>query len=533
MGMTDRPMPMPADNGNGSDAATTDATDATRPVSDTASNGVLTASRQSGQPLPHNDEAEQDLLGALLADNAVFESINDHLDESHFHNPLNGRIFAAMRKLHSKAQLANVVTLKSYFVGDKTLDAVDIETYLRELLENVTSLSDAPHYADDIYQCYLRRQLIHIADSTISQARTARVDNTAEELIHETEQKLFDLAEYGRTDRGLLPFANVLKSTIDATEAAHKSSGHLSGLGTGLTELNIHLGGLQKSDLLILAGRPGMGKTALATNIAFHIATTDRTDEAPRTVAFFSLEMSAEQLANRILSTVVRIPSDSLRQGKINAGQFTNIVEASQKIGSAPFFIDDTAAISMSQLASRARRLKRNLKKSSHELGLIVVDYLQLLTPPSNSTRYDGRVQEVSAISRSLKSIAKELEIPVLAVSQLSRAVEQRDDKQPTLSDLRESGSIEQDADVVLFVFREEYYLSRSEPMRKPDESDERFQARHDAWKQRMEKVADKARLIIAKQRHGPTGAFDLHFDDKFTEFSDAAIDDQLPEQRG
>lgn len=480
---------------------------------------------KSTSGLPQNIEAEQDLLGALLTDNEIFDRIADNLDESHFFNPLNGRIFAATRKLYSKGQLANPVTLKSYFVGDASFAEIDIESYLRELMENVISLSDAPYYADDIYQCYLRRRLILISDETISRSRTANMDINAESLIEETEQQLFELAENDKVSSGLVPLNHALRSAIDRAEAAYKNSGHISGVGTGLTGLNNMLGGLQPSDLIILAGRPGMGKTALATNIAFHAATTSRTDEKPQHVAFFSLEMSADQLANRILSSETGIPSDELRLGKVNADDFKNIVKTSDAIENAPFFIDDTPGLSVSQLASRARRLKR-----THGLGLIVVDYLQLLTAPMG-TRSENRVQEISSISRTLKNIAKELQIPVLALSQLSRAVEQREDKRPNLSDLRESGSIEQDADVVMFVYREEYYLSKSEPEQKPEESFETYQIRHSRWVEKSEKAHGKAEIIIAKQRHGSTGIVEPNFIGKFTKFTDAVAEDHLPER--
>ena len=480
---------------------------------------------KSSPALPQNIEAEQDLLGALLTNNETFDSIPDNLDESHFFNPLNGRIFAATRKLYSKGQLANPVTLKSYFVGDANFAEIDIESYLRELMDNVTSLSDAKFYAEDIYQCYLRRRLILISDETISRSRTAQMDINAESLIEETEQQLFELAESNKESSGLLRITHALRSAIDRAEAAYKNSSHISGIGTGLTGLNNMLGGLQPSDLIILAGRPGMGKTALATNIAFHAATTSRTDEKPQHVAFFSLEMSGEQLANRILAGETGIPSDELRLGKVNANDFKSIIEKSDAIENAPFFIDDTPGLSVSQLASRARRLKR-----TYGLGLIVVDYLQLLSAPMG-TRSENRVQEISAISRTLKNIAKELNIPVLALSQLSRAVEQREDKRPNLSDLRESGSIEQDADVVMFVYREEYYLSKSEPEQKAEESTEHFQTRHSRWVEKSEKALGKAEVIIAKQRHGSTGVINPNFIGKFTKFVDAVADDHLPEQ--
>lgn len=522
-GMTDQPNPLPAnDQANGD--ATTGNSGSHSQATATGNTIANDASQHIAHPLPHNTEAEQDLLGALLADNTIFESIIDHLEESHFHTPLNGRIFAASRKLHSKGQPANPVTLKSYFAGDPTYQAIDIDTYLRELIEHVTSLTDAPHYAIDIYQCYLRRQLILIADSTISRSRTALIETSAEELIEETEQQLFALAEHGQMTSGLLPFDKVLEKNMQSIEAAYKSEGNLRGLGTGLTDLNKQLGGLQASDLIIVAGRPGMGKTAFATNIAFHIATTTLTDETAQYIAFFSLEMSAEQLANRIVSSVARIPSNELREGRIKANQFNDVVKASKSIATAPFYIDDTPSLSVSQLAARARRLKRK-----YQLGLIVVDYLQLLASPLGA-RPENRVHEISAISRALKAIAKELNIPVLAISQLSRAVEQRENKQPELSDLRESGSIEQDADVVLFLYREEYYLNNSQPKQKDDESEDKFGERYERWKARLDKVRGKAEATIAKQRHGPTGKVHLNFNDQFTEFSDLAHDDYVPD---
>ena len=480
---------------------------------------------RADNPLPQNIEAEQDLLGALLCDNETFEKIPDNINESHFFNPLNGRIFAAAHRLCSKGQLADPVTLKSYFVGDPGFEDIDIETYLRELMENVTSLSEAPYYANDIYQCFLRRRLILISDDTIRRSRTANLDINAETLIEETEQELFQLAENDKASTGLQPLRLALTKAVTRAETAHKNSGHISGVGTGLTGLNGFLGGLQPSDLIIVAGRPGMGKTALATNIAFHAATTSRTDETPQHVAFFSLEMSSEQLANRILSSETGIPSDDLRLGRINPGQFNDVIRASNAIENAPFYIDDTPGISVSQLASRARRLKR-----THGLGLLVVDYLQLLSAPMG-TKIENRVQEISAISRTLKNIAKELEIPVLALSQLSRAVEQREDKRPNLSDLRESGSIEQDADVVLFVYREEYYLSKSEPEQKPEESFDTYQIRHSRWVEKSEKAHGKAEIIIAKQRHGSTGIVHPNFIGKFTKFTDAVAEDHLPER--
>jgi replicative DNA helicase len=316
----------------------------------------------------------------------------------------------------------------------------------------------------------------------------------------------------------------VITASITQADLARKSDGHLSGTSTGLTDLNNLLGGLHKSDLIILAGRPAMGKTALATNIAFHAATTTRSGEASVPVAFFSLEMAAEQLGTRILSERARIDSEQIRRGKLDGPEFDRLVSASNSISTAPFFIDDTPSLSVSQLASRARRLKR-----TSGLGLIVVDYLQLLTPQLG-VRSENRVQEISNISRTLKAIAKDLNVPVVALSQLSRAVEMREDKRPNLADLRESGSIEQDADVVMFVYREEYYLNKREPERKMEESEDGFNIRHDEWLSRMQASENKAEVIVAKQRHGPTGAVQVHFEKRFTHFTDLTDASQLPE---
>ncbi|MGC6485130.1 MAG: replicative DNA helicase [Candidatus Puniceispirillales bacterium] len=474
--------------------------------------------------MPHNLEAEQALLGALLVDNAVGEQINDGLREEHFHDPLHGRIFAAIRHLTNRGQLANPVTLKSYFVGDKSFDSIDIETYLTQLADGVLFLSEAPEYAEEIRQCYLRRELIKVSDEVITRARTASLEMTAETQIEEAEQRLFTLAEADQSQGGLIPFRAALTEALKVADEAAKSPGGISGVGTGLNDLNKLLGGLHPSDLIILAGRPGMGKTALATNIAFHAATTTLTGETPQHVAFFSLEMSSEQLANRILSERSGINSNDIRQGQLTPNQFNDLVRAAGEIETAPMFIDDTPALSVSQLASRARRLKRTAN-----LGLIVVDYLQLLAAPLGQ-RVENRVQEISAISRTLKSIAKELNVPVLALSQLSRAVEQREDKRPNLSDLRESGSIEQDADVVMFVYREEYYLNKSEPDRKDTDTDEVFATRYERWQERLAKSEGKAEIIIAKQRHGPVGVVTPNFIAEQTRFIDSIAEDHLPE---
>ncbi|MEC7586832.1 MAG: replicative DNA helicase, partial [Pseudomonadota bacterium] len=405
----------------------------------------------AARKMPHNLPAEQNLLGALLIDNGIMEKIDDRLRAEHFYDPLHGRIFATMMRMIDRGQLANPVTLKSFFSG--TDDGPDgaIEDYLGELADGVISLAQSADYAVTIYEAHLRRELIRIGDDVIEDAIHPDVDLSATKQIETAEAKLFQLAESGEAGAGLRNFESVTAAAVNMAAIARKSDGGLSGVSTGLTDLNAKMGGLHRSDLIILAGRPGMGKSALATTMAFHSATTTRTGEEARPVAFFSLEMSAEQLGTRILSERARIDSNAIRQGDLNAEEFDRLVEVSNQLSVAPLYIDDTPSLSVSQVASRARRMKR-----TGGLGLIVVDYLQLLTPQLG-VKSENRVQEISNISRSLKAIAKELDVPVLALSQLSRAVEQREDKRPNLSDLRESGSIEQDADVVLFIYREEY----------------------------------------------------------------------------
>ena len=479
----------------------------------------------TGRALPHNLEAEQALLGAVLVDNGILENVDDGLREDHFFDPVHGRIFAAIRNLTGRGNLANPITLKSYFADDSQLAGIDVEAYLTELADNVLSLSEAPEYEREIRQCYLRRELIRTADEMIAKARVANLETPAKDMIDETEQRLFNLAENDQGQSGLQPFRQAVHTSLRMADEAAKTSGGVSGVGTGLKTLDELLGGLQKSDLIILAGRPGMGKTALGTNIAFHAATTTHSGESQQQVAFFSLEMSADQLANRILASRASVPSDEIRRGRLNTNQFNNLVRAAGEIENAKFHIDDTPAISVSQIYSRARRLKR-----TSGLGLVVVDYLQLLSAPLGQ-RVENRVQEISSISRMLKSIAKDLQVPVLALSQLSRAVEQRDDKRPVLADLRESGSIEQDADVVMFLYREEYYISKSEPERRDTDTEEAYNKRHERWRERAERAHGRAEVIVAKQRHGPTGTISPSFIAEQAQFVDYTAEDHLPER--
>jgi replicative DNA helicase len=474
--------------------------------------------------MPHNLPAEQNLLGALLLDNSVMERIDDRLRDEHFYDPLHGRIFKTITRMTERGQLANPVTLKSFFTGSDDFPDMDAQEYLTDLADGVISISQAPDYAHTIHEAHLRRELILISDQVITDAIQPEVDTPASTQIETAEAHLFRLAENDTASTGLRGFDTIIAASVNQADLARKNDGHLSGASTGLTDLNNLLGGLQRSDLIILAGRPAMGKTALATNIAFHAATTTKSGEVSSPVAFFSLEMAAEQLGTRILSERARVDSESIRRGKLDSQEFDQLVSASTEISSAPFFIDDTPSLSVSQLASRARRLKRTTG-----LGVIVVDYLQLLTAQLG-VRSENRVQEISNISRTLKAIAKELDVPVLALSQLSRAVEMREDKRPNLSDLRESGSIEQDADVVMFVYREEYYLNKREPEQKMEESVDTFNIRHADWLSKMQSAENKAEIIVAKQRHGPTGSVNVHFEKRFTHFTDLTESTHLPE---
>ena len=486
--------------------------------------GLDAATGGNARELPNNIQAEQNFLGALLLDNDVLDKHGEILRGEHFYDPVHGRIFETCGRMIGRGQLANPITVKAFFANDPAFGEDGATAYLNDLVDGVISLSEAGDYAHNIHESYLRRELIRISDKVSVDAKQPDLDMPVYNQIEAAEQYLFNLAENDTAESGLLPFSSVLAKTVSMAEKAANSDGHLSGVSTGLTDLNKLLGGLHKSDLLILAGRPGMGKTALATNIAFHAATTTRTGEEAVGVAFFSLEMSAEQLGMRILSERSEIDSENIRRGNLKEREFIQLVDASNAIGSAAFYIDDTPAISVSQLASRARRLKR-----TSGLGLIVVDYLQLLSAQFGS-KPENRVQEISNISRSLKALAKELDLPIIALSQLSRAVEQRDDKRPNLSDLRESGSIEQDADVVIFVYREEYYLSKGEPEQKENETSDKYNERYELWHQKLIKANGKAEVIVAKQRHGPTGVVSVSFEGRLTKFQDLAVPDNLPD---
>jgi replicative DNA helicase len=477
---------------------------------------------------PNNLEAEQGLLGAILVNNRAFEKVGDFLSPEHFSDPVHGRIFEACRKLIDRGQIANPVTLKPLFDQDGALEGAGGAQYLVNLAASLVTVINAEDYGKSIKDCFLRRELIELGEQVVNEAYSHSIDLPAKEQIELAEGKLFSLAETDSSEGGLQDFNTALVESIRMAEAAYKRDGGLAGVSSGFTDLDRQLGGFHPSDLLILAGRPAMGKTALATNIAFQIAAKNQpnADSKKPIVAFFSLEMSSEQLATRILSETTSISSEKIRRGELSSADFQKLVKSSQEIESALLFIDDTPAITVSTLRTRARRLKRQ-----HGLALIVVDYLQLMRP-SMGDKADNRVQEVSMITQGLKAIAKELNVPVLALSQLSRAVEQREDKRPVLADLRESGSIEQDADVVMFVFREEYYLDKSEPVQRVEEGDERYHERHDKWMELRNRVHGKAEVIIGKQRHGPTGTVTMHFEGSTTRFSDFISEEQLPDRQ-
>jgi len=472
---------------------------------------------------PNNVEAEQALLGAMLVDNEVANRVSAFLRPDQFFQPVHGRIYEAILKLVERGQIANPVTLKTFFEADDALTDVGGAQYLARLAGSAVTIIKAEDYGRAIHDLHLKRELIHLGEDIVNTAFDHRVDVSAPQQIETAEQFLFTLAQEGQYEGGFMGLSESLRVALTVMESAYKRDGGMTGVASGLIDLDNLLGGLHASDLIILAGRPSMGKTALATNIAFHAAKNHRLESGDdgserladgAVVGFFSLEMSAEQLAIRLLAEETNLGSEKLRRGQLTSDDFQKVVLASQRLGQVPFFIDDTPALSVAALRTRARRLKRTQK-----LSMVVVDYLQLLRPAGRSSA-DNRVIEIAEITQSLKALAKELEVPVLALSQLSRAVEQREDKRPQLSDLRESGAIEQDADVVMFIFREEYYLSRTEPTPRADEGQERFEQRYQKWHDRLSEVSGKAEVIVAKQRHGPIGKVGLRFTGETTKFS-------------
>jgi len=458
---------------------------------------------------PSNLEAEQALLGSILINNDIIDEISTIVSSSIFYDPAHVKIYEVIESLNNKGMIANPITLKNFFEKDNMLNEVGGTEYLIKLTRFSGSAKQAIDYAKIIHEMYLRRELVLISDKLSTDTLNANDhEQNAENIIESTERSLFDLAERGSFTQSFLKFNQALDQTIQMATMAMQSDQGIVGVPTGLTDLDEKLGGLHKSDLVILAGRPGMGKTALATNIAYYAAQKLMSREEKSSIAFFSLEMSSEQLSTRILSEQARIRSDDIRRGKVTEDEINRYIETSRNIYNLPLYIDETPAITIATLCNRARRIKRLFG-----LSLVVVDYIQLMRSPGLNNRSENRVQEVSEITQGLKALAKELKVPVLALSQLSRAVESRDDKKPQLSDLRESGSIEQDADVVMFVYREAYYLENKQPKLGSIE--------HAEWQSKMNDVNGLADIILGKQRHGPTGTVKVEFEGIYTKFRD------------
>jgi replicative DNA helicase len=488
---------------------------------------VLKLAPDAGTPAyrsaPHNIEAEQALLGAILVNNDAFYRVSDFLEPKHFFEPIHQTIYETLGSLVRMGKIATPVTLKTFVPAETDIGGMTVGQYLARLAAEATTIINAQDYGRTIYELALRRDLIRIGEDMVNVAFDAPVDFAPRAQIEDAERRLYELAESGRYDGGFQKFSHAMTIALDMAANAFQRDGGLSGVATGLRRLDEKMGGLQRSDLVIIAGRPGMGKTALATNIAYNIARAHRAEVQPDgtmksvnggIVGFFSCEMSAEQLATRILAEQTGIASSTIRRGGITTTDFEKLKDYTIELQHLPLYIDETGGLSISQLTARARRLKRQ-----KGLDVLVVDYIQLLQ--GSGKRSDNRVQEVTEITTSLKALAKELNIPVIALSQLSRQVENRDDKRPQLSDLRESGSIEQDADVVMFVYREEYYLENKKPKEGTDEFPK--------WEQEMTRAHGRAEVIIGKQRHGPTGPVELQFEANLTRFSDLAEDDHLP----
>ena len=463
--------------------------------------------------MPHSIEAEQQLLGGLLNNNDLYYSLEDKVDPEHFYDPVHSRIFEIISTRIKDGKLASAVTVNTFLTEDDGLKELGGSSYLAQLMAGSVASSAIKDYSKLVYDLAIRRELIILGQEISSRAQSIKVDEQPEEQIILAEQNLYKIGDSGKSETGFKSFLKALGEAVQVANAAHHRDGNLAGISTGFIDLDKKMGGLHSSDLIILAGRPSMGKTSLATNIAYNIAKSfkknDNADGTSETVnggivGFYSLEMSAEQLAARILSETAEIPSEQIRRGDMTESEFRRFVEAAKSIESSPLFIDDTPALTIAQLASRARRLKR-----THGLDALIIDYLQLVRAGSSR---DNRVNEISEITQGLKAIAKELNIPVIALSQLSRQVENRDDKRPQLADLRESGSIEQDADVVLFVYREEYYKERE----KPSDHDLEKMA---IWQEEMDRLHGRAELILGKQRHGPIGTVELSFEGKYTRF--------------
>ena len=461
----------------------------------------------SEKQLPCNIEAEQAVIASILVSNDIYDEISSILDSQKFFDPIHVKLYETIETLISKGLLANPITLKNHFENNEGLKELGGQEYLIKITKFSTSIKQAIDYANIVQEMHVRRELIKISQSVLDEVSTnSDVGTSGETIIQNAEKSLFDLAERGHFNQSFMKFDSALKQTIDMAKSAYQSEEGLVGVPTGLTDLDSRLGGLHKQDLVIIAGRPSMGKTALATNIAFHAAKNIEKKGSKSTIAFFSLEMSSEQLSTRILSEQSRIRSNDIRRGKVSEKEFEQFIETSKNISELPLYIDETPAITIAAISNRSRRIKRLFG-----LELIVVDYIQLMK--SSGKKEYNRVQEISEITQGLKALAKELNVPVLALSQLSRAVEQRDDKKPQLADLRESGSIEQDADIVMFVFRESYYLQNKEPTVGSIE--------HAEWQTKMNEISHLADIMISKQRHGPTGNVKVEFEAMYTKFKD------------
>ena len=470
-----------------------------------------------------NFDAEIAVIGCLLWDNKSYEKIADFLTEDHFIDLNNKNIFKTIKRLLDKNILVTPITLKNY-LEENDKDSFDNYTYLNQIKDSAPSTQNAYQYARLLYDLHIKRSLIGIGKNIIQDTISNEEDLEGINLIENAENDLYNLSQTGSSDRKYSLFGESLKKAIDIIDQSFKREGKIAGLPSGLKDLDKKLGGFHNSDLIIIAGRPSMGKTALGTNIAFNAAKKfkEKEDEFGNKttidggkIAFFSLEMSSEQLATRVLAEQSKISGDKMRKAELNKEDFKKIAKVSSELENLNLVIDDNPILTISSLRARARRLKR-----LYDIDMIIIDYLQLMSGSQN-VKNDGRVQEISEITRGLKAIAKELNIPIIALSQLSRQVEQREDKRPLLADLRESGTIEQDSDVVMFIFRESYYLERMEPIKKPDEQNDRYNERHQRWRELCESRYNIAEIIIAKQRHGPTGAIKTHFDPNFTKFSD------------
>ena len=459
----------------------------------------------SQKQLPSNIEAEQAVIASILVSNDIYDEISPILNPQKFFDPIHVKLYETIEKLISKGLLANPITLKNHFENNEGLKELGGQEYLIKITKFSTSVKQAIDYANIVQEMHVRRELIKISQSVLDEASTnADVSTSGVEIIQNAEKSLFDLAERGHFNQSFIKFESALKQTIEMAKSAYQNDEGIVGVPTGLTDLDARLGGMHKQDLIIIAGRPSMGKTALATNIAFHAAKNIEKKGTKSTVAFFSLEMSSEQLSTRILSEQSKIRSNDIRRGKVSEKEFEQFIETSKNIFELPLYIDETPAVTIATISNRSRRIKRLFG-----LELIVIDYIQLMK--SSRKMEFNRVQEISEITQGLKALAKELNVPVLALSQLSRQVEHRDDKKPQLADLRESGSIEQDADVVMFIFREAYYLERKEPTLGSIE--------HAEWQQKMNEISSLADIMISKQRHGPTGNVKVEFEAMYTKF--------------